>query len=181
MKIFRYILSTALAVVTFASSIHAAEFDTLYRRGNWRLDLNYYDNGSLSCESLTGNGQGYVFSLFTWDDGDYVIRFSSEDWAFGDTSLNQDFVVEIDNRGDWEISGQKFNSIIQIIVTPPASSLNRFFTEIRRGNTLYLRNDNGAEITRFSLRGTTATLNQHRTCERRIFSGGGFRRSDPFQ
>lgn len=178
MKVAKLILSAALAVATTAGSLAAFEWDTLYQRGNWRLDINYYDNGSLSCESRTVNSQGFVFSLYTWDDGDYIIRFSYEDWSFGDASLDQDFIVEIDRRGAWDISGTKVNSIIQTIVTPPASSLNRFFTEIRRGNTLYLRNERGTEIARFSLSGTTATLNQHEICERRILNG--ISRIDPF-
>ncbi|MCF6305233.1 MAG: hypothetical protein L3J33_07675 [Rhodobacteraceae bacterium] len=178
MKFSNIFLSAALVIATTASSLAAFEWDTLYQRGNWRLDINYYDNGSLSCESRTVNSQGYVFSLYTWDDGDYIIRFSHEDWSFGDTSQNQDFVVEIDRRGEWDISGTKFDGVIQTIVTPPASSLNRFFSEIRRGNTLYLRNDRGNEIARFSLSGTTATLNQHEICERRILNGVS--RIDPF-
>lgn len=178
MKSLKLFLSAALVFATLTGSVAALEWDTLYRRGNWRLDINYHDNGQLSCESRTVNSQSYVFSLFTWDDGDYVIRFSHEDWAFGDTSQVQNFVVEIDRRGAWNISGTKFSNIIQTIVTPPASSLNRFFTEIRRGNTLYLRNERGVEIARFSLRGTTATLNQHEICERRILNGTS--RIDPF-
>ncbi len=178
MKFSKIILSAVLALATVTSSVAALEWDTLYQRGNWRLDINYHDNGDLSCESRTVNSQSYVFSLFTWDDGDYIIRFSHEDWSFGDESLGQDFIVEIDNRGDWDISGTKFNNIIQTVVTPPAGSLNRFFSEIRRGNTLYLRNERGSEIARFSLRGTTATLNQHEICERRILNGAS--RIDPF-
>lgn len=178
MKIYRLFLAAALAVFTIVGSVAALEWDTLYSRGSWRLDINYHDDGSLSCESRTVNSQSYVFSLFTWDDGDYVIRFSHENWSFGETSLNQDFIVEIDRRGQWDISGTKFDNIIQTVVTPPADSLNRFFTEIRRGNTLYLRNDRGAEIARFSLSGTTATLNQHGICERRILNGAS--PIDPF-
>lgn len=178
MKIKNLITSSILAFGLMATASSAVEWDTLYSRGNWRLDLNTYDSGSRSCESRSVNSQDFVFSLFTWDDGDYVIRFSHDDWSFGSKTLDQDFEVEIDRRGAWEISGTKVNTVIQTIVTPPASSLNRFFSEIRRGNTLYLRNDRGVEIARFSLRGTTATLNQHEICERRILNG--ISRIDPF-
>jgi len=179
MKLSKLILSTALAFLTVAGSVAAqTEWDTLYSRGNWRLDLNYYENGDLSCESRTVNSQGHVFGLFTWSDGDYIIRFSYDDWAFGDNTQNQDFIIEVDGRGAWEVSGTKFSNVIQTIVTPPSNSLSRFFTEVRRGNTLYLRNERGTEIARFSLSGTTATLNQHEICERRILSGN--RTSDPF-
>ena len=178
MKISKTIISTILAVITFVGSVAALEWDTLYSRGSWRLDLNYHDGGARSCESRTVNSQNMVFSLFTWDDGDYIIRFYNEQWDFGDATLDQDFVVEIDRRGEWDISGTKVNSIVQIIVTPPSGSLEKFVTEIRRGNTLYLRNDRGLELARFSLSGSTATLNQHEICERRILNGVS--RIDPF-
>lgn len=64
--------SAILAIGVSATSVSAIEWDTLYSRGNWRLDINYYDDGSRSCESRTVNSQDFVFSLFTWDDGDYV-------------------------------------------------------------------------------------------------------------
>ena len=179
MKIMNLITSTLLAIGVMATSASAVEWDTLYSRGSWRLDLNYYDNGSRSCESRSTNSQDYTFSLFTWDDGDYVIRFTHEDWQFGEDAIDQDFVVAIDRRGPWEITGEKWDNVLQIIVTPPSDTLTRFFGEVRAGNTLYLRNANGQEITRFSLSGTTATLNQHRSCERQILAG--IDRSDPFK
>lgn len=179
MKTTKLFTSIALAAGLVATSALALEWDTLYSRGNWRLDINTHDDGSRSCESRTVNSSGYVFSLYTWDDGDYVIRFSHDDWEFGEEGIDQDFIVEIDRRSPWDISGEKFQSVIQLIVTPPSSSIERFFREIRAGRTLYLRNDDGVEITRFSLSGTTATLNQHRGCERVILSSVD--RSDPFE
>lgn len=155
-------------------------YDTLYSRGYWRLDLNQHSNGFQSCESRTTNNEGYVFNLFTVSDGRYVIQFENDTWDFGSQELNQDFVVEIDRRGAWNISGTKIDNKIRTIVIPPSDGLTRFFNEVARGLTLYLRNDRGTEIARFSLRGTSATLNQHRACERRIFSGS-FRSNDPFR
>lgn len=181
MKLSKLFLPVALAFAMLSSNVAAFEWETLYSRGNWRLDINFHDDGALSCESRTVNSQGYVMSLFTWDDGDYIIRFTNDGWSFGDNSQDQDFVVRIDRRSPWDISGSKFGDIIQTIVTPPSSSLTRFFSEVARGNTLYLYNDRGSEITRFSLSGSSRTLDQHRVCERRIFSGSAFNRSDPFQ
>ena len=179
MKFMQLLTSIILAIGVSATSVSAIEWDTLYSRGNWRLDINYYDDGSRSCESRTVNSQDFVFSLFTWDDGDYVIRFSHDDWQFGEDSLDQDFVVAIDRHSPWDISGEKWDDVLQIILTPPNDSLTRFIGEVRAGNTLYLRNANGQEITRFSLKGTTATLNQHRSCVSQILSG--INRSDPFK
>ena len=141
--------------------------------------MNYHDDGSRSCESRSKNAQDFVFSLFTWDDGDYVVRFSHDDWEFGDEAIDQEFIVAIDRRTQWDISGEKWDDVLQIVLTPPNNSLTRFFGEVRAGNTLYLRNADGNEITRFSLKGTTATLNQHRSCENQILSG--IDRSDPFK
>ena len=89
MKIKNLITFTFLAVGVMTTAASAIEWDTLYSRGNWRLDLNYYDDGSRSCESRSTNSQDYVFSLFTWDDGDYVVRFTHEDWEFGDDTVDQ--------------------------------------------------------------------------------------------
>jgi len=153
-------------------------YDTIYQRGYWVLDINNYSDGTIACESRTTNSDDYWFKMLTISTGDYVIQFENDAWDFGDSQLNQDFVVEIDRRGPWNISGYKQGKAIFMVVTPPSNGLSRFFTEVARGITLYLRNDRGTEIARFSLRGTSATLNQHRACERRIFSG--FRSNDPF-
>ena len=154
-------------------------YNTLYTRGYWNLDLNNNSDGSQACESRTVNSNDYVFSIFTLSYGDYVIQFEHKDWNFGNDELTQEFVVEIDGRGPWNISGNKWSNRIRTVVTPPSDGLSRFFTEVARGNTLYLRNDRGNEIARFSLRGTSRTLGQHRDCERRIFNGT-FRSNDPF-
>lgn len=185
MSISKIISSAALALSILVGSAQAfpwedlSSWDTLYSRGYWRLDLNNHTDGTQSCESRTVNNDSYVFNIFTLSDGDYVIQFENDSWDFGLEVLNQDFVMEIDRRGPWNISGTKSGKRIRTIVTPPSDSLSRFFNEVARGNTLYLRNDRGNEITRFSLRGTSATLNQHRSCERRIFNGT-FRSNDPF-
>ncbi len=154
-------------------------YNTIYSRGNWVLDQNYYNDGSQSCESRTDRN-GYRFSIFTLSSGDYVIQFANDNWSFGDTMIGQDFVVQIDRHAPWEISGNKLGSKLSIVVTPPSDSLSRFFSEVARGITLYLMNDRGVEITRFSLRGTSRTLDQHRYCERQMFGGGFGSRSDPF-
>ncbi len=184
MSFFKAVAGAALALSVLSSSAQAGiwddytSFNTLYSRGYWRLDLNQHSDGSQSCESRTVNGDDYVFNMFTLSGGDYVIQFENPSWDFGTEELTQDFVVEIDRRGPWNISGTKWNNKIRTVVTPPSNGLSRFFNEVARGITLYLRNDRGTEIARFSLRGTSATLNQHRACERRIFSG--FRSNDPF-
>lgn len=185
MSFSKYVSGIAAALTLFASTGHSASwddytsYDTLYSRGYWRLDLNNHPDGSRSCESRTVNGSDYVFNMFTLSNGDYVIQFENPNWDFGPNELDQPFVVEIDRRGAWDLSGTKTGNKIRMVVTPPSDGLSRFFTEVARGITLYLRNDGGNEITRFSLRGTSATLGQHRQCERRIFSGG-FRNNDPF-
>jgi len=184
MSFFKSLASAALALTLITGPASSGvwdnytSFDTLYSRGYWRLDLNQHSDGSQSCESRTVNSESYVFNMFTLSTGDYVIQFENEAWDFGTDELNQDFVVEIDRRGAWNLNGTKWSNKIRTVVTPPNSGLSRFFNEVARGNTLYLRNDSGNEIARFSLRGTSATLNQHRACERRIFSG--FRSNDPF-
>lgn len=184
MSLLKAITSAALVLTVLTGSAQSdtwdeyTSYDTLYSRGYWRLDLNQHPDGSTSCESRTVNGSDYVFNMFTLSTGDYVIQFENEGWDFGTDELGQDFVVEIDRRGPWNISGTKWSNKIRSVVTPPNNGLSRFFNEVARGNTLYLRNDRGVEIARFSLRGTSATLSQHRACERRIFSG--FRSNDPF-
>ncbi len=184
MSFFKAVAGATLALSVFSVPAQAGvwddytSFNTLYSRGYWRLDLNQHADGSQSCESRTVNSSDYVFNMFTLSNGDYVIQFENPSWDFGSEELTQDFVVEIDRRGPWNISGTKWNNRIRTVVTPPSNGLSRFFNEVARGITLYLRNDRGTEIARFSLRGTSATLNQHRACERRIFSG--YRSNDPF-
>jgi len=173
------VLSITLSLTAAAASPwdNWTSYDTIYQRGYWTLDINNYSDGTIACESRTTNDD-YWFKMLTINTGDYVIQFENEGWDFGEQELSQPFIVEIDRRGPWDIPGFKQGKAIFVKVTPPNNGLSRFFNEVARGNTLYLRNDRGVEIARFSLRGTSATLNQHRACENRIFSG--FRSNDPF-
>lgn len=154
-------------------------WDTLYNRGNWRLDRNVHNDGFMSCESRTANNNGYSFSLFTWQDGRVSVRFQSNAWSFGDNIQDVDFVVRVDGRAVWNLTGSRANDVIQVTIITPDNDLTRFLREVRAGRTLYLGNSNGGEITRFSLAGTTATLSQHARCEDTILSGSG-NPSDPF-
>ncbi|MGR3722280.1 hypothetical protein [Abyssibius alkaniclasticus] len=177
-------VAAVLAVMgtpSFAQSEWAGydSWDTLYSRGNWRLDRNVHTDGFLSCESRTANNNDFSFSLFTWQDGRVSIRFQSGNWNFGDMIQDVEFVVKIDNRPIWNLTGSKANDMIQVTIITPDNDLTRFLREVRAGNTLYLGNANSSEITRFSLAGTTATLSQHARCEDTILSGGG-NPSDPF-
>lgn len=184
MSYFKLFSAAVLSSLLSLSSVAASpwdtwtSYDTIYQRGNWVLDINNYSDGSIACESRTTNSSDYWFKMLTISTGEYVIQFENEQWDFGDQDQSQAFVVEIDRRGPWNIPGFKQGKAIFVKVTPPSDGLSRFFTEVARGNTLYLRNDRGNEIARFSLSGTSATLNQHRECERRIFNG--FRSNDPF-
>ncbi|MEX0969222.1 MAG: hypothetical protein WD046_02115 [Paracoccaceae bacterium] len=154
-------------------------WDTLYSRGNWRLDRNVHTDGFMSCESRTSNNNNFSFSLFTWQDGRVSIRFQSNSWNFGDTIQDVAFVVKVDNRPIWNLTGSKADDVIQVTIVTPDNDLTRFLREVRAGRTLYLGNANSSEITRFSLSGTTATLSQHARCEDSILTGGG-NPSDPF-
>lgn len=179
-KLFSAAILSSLLTISSASASpwdNWTSYDTIYQRGYWTLDINNYSDGTIACESRTNNDD-YWFKMLTINTGDYVIQFENKLWDFGEQEQSQAFTVEIDRRGPWNIPGFKSGKAIFIKVTPPSDGLSRFFSEVARGNTLYLRNDRGNEIARFSLRGTSATLNQHRECERRIFSG--FRGNDPF-
>lgn len=184
MSVFRFASAVVFSSVLSISAVAASpwdnwtSYDTIYQHRYWTLDINNYNDGSIACESRTNNIKGYWFKILTISTGDYVIQFENDNWDFGETPQDQSFQVEIDHRGAWDISGSKAGHAIFIKVTPPSDGLSRFFNEVARGITLYLRNDRGIEITRFSLRGTSATLKQQRACEQRIFNG--IRSNDPF-
>jgi hypothetical protein len=154
-------------------------WDTLYSRGNWRLDRNVHTDGFISCESRTANNDGFSFSLFTWQDGRVSVRFQSNAWSFGSSVQDAEFVVRIDGRPIWTLNGSRMDDVIQMTIITPDNDLTRFLREVRAGRTLYLGNASGTEITRFSLAGTTATLSQHGRCEDSILSGN-INPSDPF-
>jgi len=175
-----------LAVMGMGTSAYAQSewagydsWDTLYSRGNWRLDRNVHSDGFLSCESRTANNDGYSFSLFTWQDGRVSIRFQSNQWDFGTDISSISFVVKIDNRPIWTLDGSRADDVIQMTIETPDPDLTRFLREVRSGRTLYLGNASSDEITRFSLSGTTATLSQHGQCEDTILNTN-LNPSDPF-
>lgn len=185
LKKLRILASAVLLAVIGSTAVAQSEWspydqwDTLYSRGNWRLDRNVHQDGYMSCESRTANNSDFSFSIFTWQDGRVSVRFQSGNWAFGNNIQDVSFVVRVDGRPIWNLDGSKSGDFIQVTLNTPDTDLTRFLREIRAGRTLYLGNANSDEITRFSLSGTTATLSRHASCEDSILTGGG-NPSDPF-
>ena len=177
MRVFAATLTAAamLGSAAFAQS----DWETLYERGDWRLDVNMYDDGALSCESYTVGSSEIVFSVFSWQGGNYSFEFYKDEWKFPSEVTDEDFVIQIDRRPPWDISGSKQDQTIWVEVANTDRDALNFLTEVARGQNVYLKNTKGAIIGRFSLRGSSATLAQHRDCAASIYSETAGD-SDPF-
>lgn len=171
------IFSAIVVLCTFVSGAQALEWETLYEKGRWRLDLNLHDDGSLNCEARTSNNSGAVFFIESWDDGEMSVTFFNDNWDFGDEVVEEEFLIKIDRLSPWEISGSKAESSLWVWLENSGQS-HKFLQEVYNGNALRLMNDNGVEIHRFSLSGSAATLIALAECADRIESK--FDSSDPF-
>jgi len=178
-------LATALLIGSGLSiPAHAFEWETLYSKGDWRLDLNIHDDGELNCEARTSDFAGTVFMVESWDDRSMSITFFNEAWDFGEDIVDEDFRVRVGQREHWSVNGSKAESSIWAWLDDDETA-HEFLAEVYTGSTLYLMNDQGSTVSRFSLQGSASTLNALAECAQRIEKTtsdpfGGETSSDPF-
>lgn len=176
--------AAAALAAALAAPAAAFEWETLFEKGAWRVDLNILDDGALQCESFTGDGET-ILSILTWDDGEVGLRLRNEAWRFGSEGEEARYEIRIDRLAPWSIAAAKIGDVVLTIFPDDGDAPERFLREVYRGDVLVARSEAGREIARFSLAGSAAALIAHSECADRILGGAsrdpfGASVSDPF-
>ena len=169
-------LLVVLVMVTCTGAIAETESTAIFRKGSWSVDFNYDpEDGSVWCSADTQRGeQALTFGL--WDSGLLGIFVFDSNWDLRSRDVR--FVVQIDRRPAWEMSGHAEDQSVYIFPKPD-SDLRRFLEEVMAGNILSVQNESRRRVAQFSLSGSYAAVVQLFDCFRKI-ENGARSRSDPF-
>lgn len=130
----------------------------------------------MDCEARSSISNNVVASLYELQNGNFQIAFQNDNWNFPESSIPTKFVVKVDYRTPWDMSGSRSRTSISIY-PDDAEDLARFLNEVRNGRRLILSNDRSLEIANFSLSGSAQVLAELATCADRIRQNNS---SDPF-
>ena len=163
-------------IIFCAGPAYSVEWETLLEHESWRLDVNLYDDGDMSCEARSVSDDDIVISFLEWKDGTSSVSFYKSVWKFPDESIPTDFLVAIDDLAPWHMSGSRVESSI-MLTTNDAEKKNRFLREVRNGAILTLYNDERVRVGEFRLNGSAYVLSALSECRNRIIENTD---QDPF-
>ena len=85
------------------------------------------------------------------------LQFYSTAWEFGE-GQTADLGVQIDRRAPWSLTGAELYQNSVLFYLPDTNSGVDFIAEVARGNRLYLRDNDGADVQNYSLAGSSASI-----------------------
>jgi hypothetical protein len=152
----RQIGMAAALVVASAGLAAAQESERLFAYKHWEVEIVGWDDGSVGCVAQVSS-PGESFSIWTFPDGAVQLQFYSTAWEFGegDTANLQ---VQIDRRASWNLNNAELYRNSVLFYLPDDKAGADFIGEVARGNRLYLRSDDGADVQNYSLAGSRASI-----------------------
>lgn len=148
----------AIAAAMFSAltgAVSAQQVEQLFSYKHWSVSLVGWDDGSIGCVAEVAIPSD-SFSIWTYPDGAVSLQFYSTSWDFGEEQL-ADVTFEIDRRGPWTATATlKANSVW--VDLPDSDKGVQLITEVARGNRIYLRDANGADVQDYSLAGSSASI-----------------------
>jgi len=151
--------SLVVAATISASVLPAAaspQSEVLFSHKHWQVELVAWDDGVLGCVAQV-SAPGESFSIWTFQDESVQIQFYSTAWNFGE-GQTADLVVQVDGRAPWNLTNAELYQNSVLFNLPDSDAGIEFVTEIARGNRLYLRNADGADVQDYSLSGSSASI-----------------------
>jgi hypothetical protein len=148
-----------LAAALIAASTGAAgaqESEVLFSHKHWQVSIVGWDDGSVGCVAEV-KAPGESFSIWTFPDGAVQLQFYSTAWEFGE-GQTADLGVQIDRRAPWSLTGAELYQNSVLFYLPDSQAGINFVTEVARGNRLYLRDADGADVQNYSLAGSSASI-----------------------
>jgi len=148
-------LATAL-ITAVASDAGAQQSEVLFSHKHWQVSVVGWDDGSVGCVAeVTAPGES--FSIWTFADGAVQLQFYSSAWEFGEGET-ADLGVQVDRRSPWSLTDAELYQNSVLFFLPDDQAGVNFITEVARGNRLYLRDADGADVQNYSLAGSSASI-----------------------
>lgn len=152
------ILALGLAMILsggIVAPVLAQTSEIIFSRKAWQVELVENDDGTFSCVSHVTRPRG-SFSIWIMDDDTARLQFFSEEWQFEEGFA--DLQVQIDRRGPWTLTNAELFENSVLFNLPNGREGIRFMREVAAGSTLYLRDDEGDDVRRFTLAGSAASM-----------------------
>jgi hypothetical protein len=146
----------AALLVGAAGMVSAQQSEVLFSHKHWQVEVVGWDDGSVGCVAQV-SAPGESFSVWTFPDVAVQLQFYSTAWQFGegDTANLQ---VQIDRRTPWNLNNAELYQNSVLFFLPDDGAGVDFIVEVARGNRLYLRADDGADVQNYSLAGSRASI-----------------------
>ncbi len=150
-------LGIAAAVIAAISGMAGAqESEILFSHKHWQVSVVGWDDGSVGCVAEV-KAPGESFSIWTFPDGAVQLQFYSTAWEFGE-GQTADLGVQVDRRAPWSLTGAELYQNSVLFFLPDDGAGVNFITEVARGNRLFLRDADGADVQDYSLAGSSASI-----------------------
>ncbi len=159
------------------------ESEIIFSRKAWQVEVVGFDDGSTACVAQVTRPRG-TFSIWVFEDESVRLQFFSDEWEFEES--NADLEVQIDRRGPWTLTNADLYQNSVLFNLPDSRDGVRFMVEVAKGKTLFLRDEDGADVRRFPLAGSSASMQAMVDCGATIAqgdaggSGSAKRKSNPF-
>ena len=145
-------------------SYSAEVFDEklLFKKGDWEVVLLRYDDRSTACIARNGLGNK-EFQIYVNADVDELAIFYDE------SNINESlkiFQFAVDDFASWYTESPYLDSgwLIMDLTSGSDKAVRELIKEIRKGQELFHLDDNNKIISKFSLKGSAASLNELVKC-----------------
>lgn len=147
-------------------SFSAEVFDEklLFKKGDWEVALLRYDDRSTACIARNGLGNK-EFQIYVNADFDEFAIF------YDNSNVNKKlktFHYAVDDLASWYSENPYYDSgwLIVDLTNESEKALRVLIKEIRKGQELFHLDDNNKIISKFSLKGSAASLTELEKCVR---------------
>ncbi|MCX7288543.1 MAG: hypothetical protein NTW20_13575 [Rhodobacterales bacterium] len=150
------LLAFAAFVAAGTGSAGAQSSEVLFSHKHWQVEIVGWDDGSVGCVAQV-SAPGESFSIWTYPDGAVQLQFYSTAWQFGEGDT-ADLEVQIDSRAPWNLTAAELYQNSVLFNLPDSDAGVNFIVEVARGNRLFLRAADGADVQNYSLAGSRASI-----------------------
>lgn len=151
-------LAAAAALLTATPALaQNYESQVLERNKAWLVEMVAWDDGTMGCVA-TVSAPGETFSIWTFQDGSVQLQFYSTQWDFGDTGDTADLQVQIDRMAPWNLNAANLRLNSVLFTLPDSDAGIDFIVEVAKGNRLFLRSKDGADVQNYTLAGSRASI-----------------------
>ncbi len=163
MNLFKSCLLLIYLFFTYPSySAEVFDEKLLFKKGDWEVVLLRYDDRSTACIARNGLGNK-EFQIYVNADVDELAIF------YDDSNINESlkiFQFAVDDFASWYTESPYLDSgwLIMDLTSGSDKAVRGLIKEIRKGQELFHLDDNNKIISKFSLKGSAASLNELVKC-----------------